>query len=118
METLLYFLLWAGLFFLMMRLGCGSHVMGHGHHGGGSSTGHRHPEGGGGGAGSTPETAVDPVCGMTVKTAEAKTAVHQGQAYYFCSPVCRDKFEASPASYLKGAAAAPAPMEHRHGIAQ
>jgi hypothetical protein len=31
METLIYFALFAGLFFLMMRFGCGSHVMGHGH---------------------------------------------------------------------------------------
>ena len=31
MEALLYFVFWAGLVFLMMRLGCGAHVMGHGH---------------------------------------------------------------------------------------
>jgi hypothetical protein len=30
MEALLYFAVWAGLFFLTMRYGCGSHVMGHG----------------------------------------------------------------------------------------
>lgn len=117
MQSLLYFLLFAGLFLLMMRFGCGSHVMGHGHHGGGSSTAHRHQNGGGGALGRTPDTALDPVCGMTVKIAEAKAAFHQGQAYYFCSAVCRDKFESSPASYLKDNAAAPAPREHRHGIA-
>jgi hypothetical protein len=27
-----YYLLWAGAFFLMMRFGCGAHIMGHGHH--------------------------------------------------------------------------------------
>ena len=117
MESLLYFLLFAGLFLLMMRFGCGSHVMGHGHHGGGSSTAHRHQNGGGGTPGLTPETALDPVCGMTVKTAEAKTAVHQSHAYYFCSPACRDKFESSPASYLRSTAATLTPMEHGHGIA-
>lgn len=31
METLLWFAPWAGLFFVMMRFGCGSHIMGHGH---------------------------------------------------------------------------------------
>jgi hypothetical protein len=31
MQSLLYFLLSAGLFFVMMRFGCGAHVMGHGH---------------------------------------------------------------------------------------
>jgi hypothetical protein len=36
MGSILYFLLWAGLFFVMMRFGCGAHVMGHGHHHGNS----------------------------------------------------------------------------------
>ena len=31
MQSLLYFLLLAGLFFAMMRFGCGAHVMGHAH---------------------------------------------------------------------------------------
>ena len=31
METLLWFAIWAALIFLMMRFGCGAHVMGHGH---------------------------------------------------------------------------------------
>jgi hypothetical protein len=25
-------LFWAGMFFVMMRFGCGAHIMGHGHH--------------------------------------------------------------------------------------
>jgi hypothetical protein len=36
-ETLLYFALFAGLFFFMVRFGCGAHVMGHRHRG---HTGH------------------------------------------------------------------------------
>ncbi len=39
MESLIYFLLFAGAFFLMMRFGCGAHVMGHGHGHGESSSG-------------------------------------------------------------------------------
>ena len=35
MPTYLYFLLWGVFFFMMMRFGCGAHIMGHGH-------GHRH----------------------------------------------------------------------------
>ena len=35
MPTYLYFLLWGAFFFVMMRFGCGAHIMGHGH-------GHRH----------------------------------------------------------------------------
>ncbi len=36
-KSLLWILVWGGLFFLMMRYGCGSHIMGghgHGSHGG------------------------------------------------------------------------------------
>ena len=31
MPTYLYFLLWGVFFFLIMRFGCGAHIMGHGH---------------------------------------------------------------------------------------
>ena len=35
------------------------------------------------------DTATDPVCGMTVKTADARNkAQHDGHTYYFCSPRC------------------------------
>ena len=37
MPTYLYFLLWGAFFFMMMRFGCGAHIMGHGHR-------HRHGE--------------------------------------------------------------------------
>jgi hypothetical protein len=30
-QDVLYYGFWAGLFFLMMRFGCGRHIMGHGH---------------------------------------------------------------------------------------
>ena len=32
LGNILYLLLWAGVFFFMMRFGCGAHIMGHGHH--------------------------------------------------------------------------------------
>jgi len=39
------------------------------------------------------ETAIDPICGMTVRTVgAAHTQVHDGQRYYFCCAGCRDKF--------------------------
>jgi YHS domain-containing protein len=54
----------------------------------------------GGGAGY----AVDPVCGMQVQTANAPaSAVHQGHAVWFCSDRCRERFEADPARYDRGA---------------
>jgi hypothetical protein len=30
-QDVLYYGLWAGLFFLFMRFGCGHHIMGHGY---------------------------------------------------------------------------------------
>ena len=114
METLIYFLLWAGLFLVMMRFGCGSHVMGHGHHGHGGAGG---PRDGGDRPGTvaTPQSAVDPVCGMTVRAVEAKSAMYQGRAYYFCSASCREKFEANPAAFARKPGSGPQPMEHAHG---
>ena len=91
MGALIYFLLFAGLFAIMMRFGCGAHVLGHRHVGAGHGDQTRLAQ---------PEKDKDPVCGMTVETATAKTAAHAGHVYYFCSSACRDKFEASPETYL------------------
>ncbi|HLG56170.1 MAG TPA: YHS domain-containing protein [Vicinamibacterales bacterium] len=95
MEGLLSLLLFAGLFYVMMRFGCGAHMV-HGHGG--------HGEHGG----ETPEptaegaSALDPVCGMTVAADQGYTRVFEGRRYRFCSRICLDKFEASPQSYVAG----------------
>jgi YHS domain-containing protein len=55
------------------------------------------------------DTAVDPVCGMTVVKANAKaTFDYKGTTYYFCNPGCKDSFVKDPEKYLKAQAAAPA----------
>lgn len=36
--------------------------------------------------------AIDPICGMTVDDATARSAVRDGQTFYFCSEHCRKKF--------------------------
>jgi YHS domain-containing protein len=112
MQTLLYIAIWGALIFLMMRFGCGSHVMGHGHGRHGSST-----EGASKSTGvrwTPPEKDTDPVCGMAVSPKDSKSAVYDGTVYYFCSSNCRDKFEASPTSYLV-AGGQSQEMEHHHG---
>lgn len=119
MQTALYFLLFGALIFLMMRFGCGAHVMGHGGHGR-HSHGRSDSDAGSAQHGTqaddrAPEQATDPVCGMTVKTAAAKSSVVGGRAYYFCSDDCRDKFEAATDQYVKGVAASRERKEHRHG---
>lgn len=57
------------------------------------------------------ESAVDPVCGMTVDLHAGKpSAVHDGKDYHFCSKGCLEKFTADPDRYLKGVPEpAPAP---------
>ncbi len=87
MEGLLSLLLFAALFFVMMRWGCGAHMA----HGAG---GHGHDHGGGGGD-------TDPVCGMKVKADSGYAKVHAGTRYRFCSRNCLDKFDADPARYAK-----------------
>src|SRR5579859_5057304 len=98
MNALLYFALWAGFIFLMMRFGCGSHIMGHGHanHEG---YGHSSAEDGGTARWAPPETDVDPVCRMSVRTDASKSSVYRGTVYYFCSAEHRDAFEAEPERY-------------------
>ena len=66
---------------------------------------HHHPR-----SDDTPgQTAVDPVCGMTVKTEGARHVHdHAGKRHYFCSPLCREKFVADPARYLHADAKAAA----------
>jgi Cu+-exporting ATPase len=44
------------------------------------------------------EEFVDPVCGMTVDPARAAgTSEREGVRYYFCSPVCKQRFDAAGA---------------------
>ena len=50
-----------------------------------------------------PKEATDPVCGMKVDVAEAKTAKltseHQGKSYFFCNDACKKQFDQAPAKY-------------------
>lgn len=101
MEALLYFVIWAAAFFLMMRLGCGAHAMGH-HHGSPEPRSQaRNAEL----RWVPPEKDRDPVCGNMVATAKAKPSVYDGMVYYFCSRECREQFETAPHLYLTGGAA-------------
>ncbi len=56
----------------------------------------------------TAQSAIDPVCGMTVDPHTSKhRAVHAGHTYHFCSAHCRDKFMAGPERYLASDGGAP-----------
>ncbi|MBI5586791.1 MAG: heavy metal translocating P-type ATPase [Deltaproteobacteria bacterium] len=66
------------------------------------------------------ETAIDPICRMTVVRSKARgVSEYHGKSYYFCNPNCKTKFDRDPEEYLraqerpadaaKGASARPAP---------
>lgn len=89
LKLLFQIALFGGLFFVMMRFGCGAHMMrGHGRN--------DHS-----GAGDSADGQVkDPVCGMTVdRERSSSTSRYRGSTYYFCSNSCRDKFEQEPEKY-------------------
>ena len=107
MDALIYFLIWGAAIFLMLRFGCGAHVMGHGRQGGEArAEGRAEP---GELRWVPPEADVDPVCGKTVHPDRAKPSVHDGRVYYFCSRECRELFKAAPQLYVGPQAA----QQHR-----
>ncbi|HET7471515.1 MAG TPA: YHS domain-containing protein [Candidatus Limnocylindrales bacterium] len=54
-------------------------------------------------SGSRPERVLDPVCGMTVRVADAEaaglTSDHEGRTYAFCRAGCQRAFVDEPAVY-------------------
>lgn len=84
MEGLVSLLIFAGLFYFMMRLGCGSQ-MAHGHH--------KHKEI------KQAEPIFDPVCGMKIANDEGYGKLHKGVCYRFCSKKCLDEFDQQPEKY-------------------
>ncbi len=114
MDTVLQILLFGGLMFLMMRFGCGAHMFGRGRgHGKDPEAGERGGSCGNAAGGKAdkkadenallrwtpPEMDVDPICGETIPTYGAKSSLHDGLVFYFCSHDCREKFEADPGRY-------------------
>ena len=87
MQGFFSLLMFAGFFYLMMRFGCGAHMI-HGH-GGHAGQGHGTPEG----------STKDPVCGMDVPPGAGYSEVHQGRQYRFCSRKCLDQFDSEPQRY-------------------
>jgi membrane fusion protein, copper/silver efflux system len=56
-------------------------------------------------AGFTEAPAKDPVCGMDVDTATARSlgreSDYQGKTYYFCADHCKEEFARNPSQYLE-----------------
>lgn len=88
MDRIGSLLLFAAFFYLMMRYGCGAHMV-HGHRRGG----HQGTESGSG------KPSRDPVCGMEVDAGHGYAEVFAGREYRFCSRKCLDKFDGNPQQF-------------------
>jgi YHS domain-containing protein len=112
LQDVVYYVFLAGLFFMMMRFGCGAHIMGRGHHHQTADPDHDTAIG----TLSLPiGEAIDPVCGKNVLTSTARISAYRGGINYFCSQKCREAFEAAPSSYAKTVNAEAHEKEHHHG---
>ena len=87
MDCFFSFLLFAVLFYAMMRFGCGAHVV-HGKHGGKET------------ADSNNTRHVDPVCGKNLIPSKGYGMMHEDRLYRFCSRQCLDAFEVEPDRYI------------------
>ncbi len=83
MEGLFTLLLYAGLFYFLMRFGCGSH-MAHGHHKKKNSL----------------APVIDPVCGAEVEEEKGYGKLQDGHLFRFCSKECLDEFDKTPEKYM------------------
>jgi len=88
MDRLLSFVLFAVFFYLMMRFGCGAHMV-HGNHAGHGDRSEGAQEG----------SLKDPVCGMSVEPGHGYSEHYEGKVLHFCSKRCLDKFDAEPRRY-------------------
>jgi len=86
MDGLLSLLIFAGLFYFMMRFGCGAHMV-HGKHNHDTE--------------QNSSKDIDPVCGLEIDTNKGYGMMYKETLYRFCSRNCMDKFEASPDDYIQ-----------------
>ena len=46
------------------------------------------------------ESAIDPVCGMTIATDGALTREYEAAVYHFCSELCASRFDSDAVAYI------------------
>lgn len=85
MEGLIALLLFAALFYGLMRFACGPELDDGGHSG---DTHGKDPRG------------IDLICGRAVETRAEFRMMYHGVIYRFCSQECLDTFESEPKKYL------------------
>ncbi|EAU55188.1 YHS domain-containing protein [Mariprofundus ferrooxydans] len=87
MEGLGSLIVFALLFYVMMRFGCGAHMVhGHGDHAVKNDT--------------AQGKFIDPVCGREVDPKKGYGVMHEGNLYRFCSRKCLDQFDGQPTLFI------------------
>tara|TARA_R110002167_G_scaffold221996_3_gene426948 strand:+ start:150 stop:455 length:306 start_codon:yes stop_codon:yes gene_type:complete len=99
MGGLFTLLLYAGLFYLFMRFGCGAHMT-HGHH-----SDDKKPD---------KDVFIDPVCGKQVSDEEGYGELVDGKLFRFCSKVCLDEFDKNKSELSKKPNKLPINKGHQH----
>ncbi len=89
MELTATLLVFAFVFYILMRWGCGARMV-HGLTAADTE----------GGAGELRLEATDPVCGMRVEVGDAVLLEHGSRVIRFCSEDCRKRFLAHPDAYV------------------
>jgi len=85
MDGLFTLLLYAILFYVFMRFGCGAHLI-HGHH-----NGHDKAKG--------KDIFIDPVCARQVPDDEGYGELVAGRLFRFCSKDCLEKFDKNKSEF-------------------
>jgi Cu+-exporting ATPase len=62
------------------------------------------------------QTAIDPVCGMSVSTGGKLKHTYAGNTYYFCSERCLARFKAEPEKFLQKPGTAEPQPEQANGV--
>jgi YHS domain-containing protein len=87
MDGLFTLLLYAALFYLFMRFGCGAHLT-HGHHHGHDKT-------------KGKDIFIDPVCDRQVPGDEGYGELVEGRLFRFCSKDCLEEFDKNKSELSK-----------------
>lgn len=88
MDGIVTLLIFAVFFYVMMRYGCGAHLI-HGKQNNHSPKQLKNEK----------TDSVDPVCGKSVAATQGYAKMYEDVTHRFCSRACLDEFESDPSKY-------------------
>ena len=88
MDGIVTLLIFAVFFYVMMRYGCGAHLI----HGKQNNHSPKQLQ-------NEKKDSIDPVCGKSVAAKQGYAKMHGDETHRFCSRACLDEFESHPSKY-------------------